>query len=132
MAKTIYKDIKVIPLLLILLSFYYLAIFDKQYPKLVFVLMILSIGSLYFFIIRGNLSLSLFKNIRKQEARVLFFLVANAALLTVVMIDELEFDYKNLAMNIAFMAMKGIFILAILVCYLINFAKLEEPVLLEE
>ncbi|MEE1943833.1 hypothetical protein VRU48_01860 [Pedobacter sp. KR3-3] len=132
MAKTIHKDIKIIPLLLVLLSFYYLAIFDKQYPKLVFVLMVLSIGSLYFFIIRGNLSLNLFKNIRKQEGRVLFFLVANAVLLIVVMIDELEFDYKNLALNIAFMAMKAIFTLEILVAYLINFSKLEEPVLIEE
>lgn len=131
MATTIHKDIKFIPLL-VLLSFYYLAIFDKQYPKLVFVLMLLSIGSLYFSVIRGNFSFSLFKNIRKQEARVLFFLVANAALLTVVMIDELEFDYKNLVLNIAFIAMKVIFILTIMVCYLINFAKLEETMLIEQ
>lgn len=132
MAKTIYKDFKIIPLLLVLLSFYYLAIFDKQYPKLVFVLMVLSIVFLYFYIIRGNLSLNLFKNIRKQEGRILFFLVANAVLLIAVMIEELEFDYKNLALNIAFMAMKAVFTLEILVAYLINFAKPEEPALLED
>jgi len=120
------KAFKVVPFLVIVVAFYYFGIFDKQYPNLVFALGTLSIVLMYFSIIRGNLSKDLFLNIRKQEKRILFFLVMNTVLLAVVMITELEFDYKNLGLNILFMAMKAIFTIGILLGYLINLSKAEE------
>lgn len=122
------KALKVVPFLIIVVAFYYFGIFDKQYPNLVFALGTISIVLMYFSIIRGNLSKDLFLSIRKQELRVLFFLAINTVLLVMVMVTELEFDYKNLGLNVLFIAMKAVFTIGILLGYLINLSKQQELV----
>ena len=122
------KALKVVPFLVIVVAFYYFGIFNKQYPNLVFGLGMLSTVLLYFSIIKGNLSKSLFLDIRKQELRVLFFLAINAVLLVTVMVTELEFDYKHLGLNLLFIAMKAVFTVGILLGYLINLSKQQELV----
>lgn len=132
LSKKLKQEIKLVALLTTLLSFYYFAIFDKQYPYLLLALMAISIVFLFFAIIKGNLSKSMFKNVRKHEWRVLFFVVVNAILLIVVMVSELEFDYKNLWLNVLFVVMKIVFVVEIILSYLINFSKLQEPALVDE
>lgn len=132
LSKKLKQEIKLVTLLTTLLSFYYFAIFDKQYPYLLLVLMAISIIFLFFAIIKGNLSKNMFKNVRKHEWRVLFFVVVNAVLLVVVMVSELEFDYKNLWLNVLFVVMKIVFVVEIILSYLVNFSKLQEPVLADE
>lgn len=132
LSKKLKQEIKLVTLLTTLLSFYYFAIFDKQYPYLLLALMAISIVFLFFAIIKGNLSKNMFKNVRKHEWRVLFFVVVNAVLLVVVMVSELEFDYKNLWLNVLFVVMKIVFVVEIILSYLVNFSKLQEPVLTDE
>lgn len=129
LSKKLKQEIKLVALLTTLLSFYYFAIFDKHYPYLLLALMAISIVFLFFAIIKGNLSKNMFLNVRKHEWRVLFFVVVNAILLVVVMVSELEFDYKNLWVNILFLVMKAVFVIEIILSYLINFSKLQEPAL---